>query len=70
MGMCRAQGVQLIEPSTVPGQRPDEAREESLAGLLVPDLLPRLYVNVQPGPLLFVKASYSISSSAPHSSSL
>lgn len=70
MGTCRAQGVQLMEPSTVPGQRPAEAREESLAGLLVSDLLPRLYVSVQPGHLLLVKASYSISSSAPHSFSL
>ena len=70
METCRAQHVQLMEPSTGPGQLPGEAREESLAGLLVPVLLPRLYVNVQPGHLFLVKASYSISSSAPHGFSL
>ena len=67
METCRAQRVQLMEPSTVPGQWPGEAREESLSGLLVPVLLPCLYVNVQPGHLFLVKASYSISSSAPNS---
>ena len=63
--MCPADGTQHSA-----WQLPDLAREEPLADLLVPALLPHLYVSVQPGHVFLVEASYSISSSARHGVSL
>lgn len=68
-GTLWGQYVQLVGPSIVPGQLPDLTREESFVCLLALGSLTCLWVSVQPEYPFLIKASYFISSSAPHSAS-